>query len=301
MAIITYKDPVTGDYIPVKTKTIDTLPVGTEVDFDGNEVPSGWTETDKTYKSETYSLSGQTVTAGGSLELGIVPTISSKTFIGAFIKNGKSIAGLIGTIVDKGSSKIYLLCSNAQTFGSNAEVTITYMYADSKKIKKTSQYIEGGASLSNVYGTSNENGYTQEYINGIIESGGTADNYYVKYADGTLICAIKDTRSVAITTSAGAIYRCTAISTLPNFASSFYSVPIINITTSITASSVSFTESTTTNVGKVFVTSPASMTEICTFNIIAIGRWKALGTAQNTRSIPSENEIEEPIEDENQR
>ena len=33
------------------------------------------------------------------------------------------------------------------------------------RIKKTSQYIEGGASLSNEYGTSNENGYTQEYIN----------------------------------------------------------------------------------------------------------------------------------------
>lgn len=35
------------------------------------------------------------------------------------------------------------------------------------RIKKTSQYIEGGASLSNVYGTSNENGYTQEYINNL--------------------------------------------------------------------------------------------------------------------------------------
>lgn len=34
-------------------------------------------------------------------------------------------------------------------------------------IKKTSQYIEGGASLSNVYGTSDSNGYTQEYINGL--------------------------------------------------------------------------------------------------------------------------------------
>lgn len=33
------------------------------------------------------------------------------------------------------------------------------------RIKKTSQYMQGGASLSNVYGTSNENGYTQEYIN----------------------------------------------------------------------------------------------------------------------------------------
>lgn len=36
------------------------------------------------------------------------------------------------------------------------------------RIKKTSQYIEGGASLSNTYGESNENGYTQEYINGDI-------------------------------------------------------------------------------------------------------------------------------------
>lgn len=33
------------------------------------------------------------------------------------------------------------------------------------RIKKTSQYIEGGANLSTVYGTSNENGYTQDYIN----------------------------------------------------------------------------------------------------------------------------------------
>jgi hypothetical protein len=35
------------------------------------------------------------------------------------------------------------------------------------RIRKTSQYIEGGASLSNVYGTSDSNGYTQEYINNL--------------------------------------------------------------------------------------------------------------------------------------
>lgn len=34
-------------------------------------------------------------------------------------------------------------------------------------IVKTNQYIENGASLSNEYGTSNENGYSQEYINGL--------------------------------------------------------------------------------------------------------------------------------------
>lgn len=35
------------------------------------------------------------------------------------------------------------------------------------RIKKTSQYMEDGASLSNVYGTSDSNGYTQEYINNL--------------------------------------------------------------------------------------------------------------------------------------
>lgn len=44
MAIIKYKDPVTEDYISVKTKTIDTLPVGSEVDYTGTSVPSGWTQ-----------------------------------------------------------------------------------------------------------------------------------------------------------------------------------------------------------------------------------------------------------------
>ena len=34
------------------------------------------------------------------------------------------------------------------------------------QIEKTSQYLEVGASISNVYGTSQENGYSQEYLNG---------------------------------------------------------------------------------------------------------------------------------------
>lgn len=32
----------------IKTTTYDTLPVGTEVDYDGNTVPAGWTEVDDT-------------------------------------------------------------------------------------------------------------------------------------------------------------------------------------------------------------------------------------------------------------
>ena len=51
------------------------------------------------------------------------------------------------------------------------------------RIKKTSQYIEGGASLSNVYGTSNENGYTQEYINGL-ETYSTTEQRIGTWIDG---------------------------------------------------------------------------------------------------------------------
>ena len=57
MAIIKYKDPVTEDYISVKTKTIDTLPVGTEVDFDGDSVPSGWTEVTQLYENSADNVS----------------------------------------------------------------------------------------------------------------------------------------------------------------------------------------------------------------------------------------------------
>ena len=38
------------------------------------------------------------------------------------------------------------------------------------RIRKTSQYIEGGATLSNEYGTSQEDGYSQEYINNNLEN-----------------------------------------------------------------------------------------------------------------------------------
>lgn len=51
------------------------------------------------------------------------------------------------------------------------------------RIKKTSQYMQGGASLSNVYGTSDSNGYTQEYINGL-ETYSTTEHRVGTWIDG---------------------------------------------------------------------------------------------------------------------
>lgn len=46
------------------------------------------------------------------------------------------------------------------------------------RIKKTSQYLEGGASISNVYGTSTSNGYSQNFLNRF--------NNLIKINDGTM-------------------------------------------------------------------------------------------------------------------
>ena len=39
-----YRDPATGEFKKLYTKAADTLPVGTVVDYDGDEVPAGWEE-----------------------------------------------------------------------------------------------------------------------------------------------------------------------------------------------------------------------------------------------------------------
>ena len=48
-----------GEYKDIYVKAFDTLPVGTEVDYDGSVVPSGWTEVDgysafEVTKDDTY-------------------------------------------------------------------------------------------------------------------------------------------------------------------------------------------------------------------------------------------------------
>ena len=56
------------------------------------------------------------------------------------------------------------------------------------RIKKTSQYMEGGANLSNIYGTSNENGYTQDYINNNVEPKGVVIyDGTTKYANDIMV------------------------------------------------------------------------------------------------------------------
>lgn len=43
---IKYKDPTTGQFKDISVKVADSLPIGTEVDYDGETVPTGWEEVD---------------------------------------------------------------------------------------------------------------------------------------------------------------------------------------------------------------------------------------------------------------
>ena len=42
-----------GEFKDIYVKSFDTLPVGTEVDFDGDSVPSGWTAVDNVLYNDT--------------------------------------------------------------------------------------------------------------------------------------------------------------------------------------------------------------------------------------------------------
>lgn len=48
-----YKDSTTGQMKPLGVKVEDTLPVGTEVDYDGTDIPEGWVEVDDEWHTLT--------------------------------------------------------------------------------------------------------------------------------------------------------------------------------------------------------------------------------------------------------
>lgn len=154
------------------------------------------------------------------------------------------------------------------------------------RIKKTSQYIEGGASLSNVYGTSNSNGYTQEYINnnvGVVESGSNANGSYVKYSDGTMICYQSQVFSnYQITGQQGVLYTTTLtpndypVAFIGNLPIVSRSIKSTNWTVygfgSDNATAPSLTNSGSFEIFRGSSTGTGTVNTI--IDIIAIGRWK---------------------------
>lgn len=58
-----YRDPYTGDFTDLYLKTSDTLPVGTEVDYEGETAPAGWEEV--TLPDEVKTIYTGNITATG--------------------------------------------------------------------------------------------------------------------------------------------------------------------------------------------------------------------------------------------
>lgn len=107
-----YKDPVTGEWKELYTKTADTLPVGTVVEFEGDEVPAGWEEVEDS--SYIVATSKGTVTLSGNTDIPLEITRSSGTSLileNNKIKVGKNISKL------RISASIFLEITNFQTSG----------------------------------------------------------------------------------------------------------------------------------------------------------------------------------------
>lgn len=82
-----------GEYKDIYVKSFDTLPIGTEVDYDGNTVPDGWTEVSD-YDSDWVSV-GENDFNTKYKKVGNVVTIT------CFSPANYTVAGYTATLVGR--------------------------------------------------------------------------------------------------------------------------------------------------------------------------------------------------------
>lgn len=92
-----YRDPNTGQLKELSLKAADTLPIGTIVDYDGEEVPEGWEEvTDKVLWSGNEAPAGKTYTLADNIfnyrAVCVVGTWGNKFYI-PVLKNNNYLSG----------------------------------------------------------------------------------------------------------------------------------------------------------------------------------------------------------------
>lgn len=133
-----------------------------------------------------------------------------------------------------------------------------------------------GNYISNSYGTSQEIGYSQEYVNGIVEKGSNENGTYIKFKNGIMICTKNVTSSVAMTTLwEGSWYE--GNQSLGDFAQEFLNVPEVS-TTNLSSSGALVecfaTAPTSTSAGVITYCRSGSTTRTIKTSVIAIGTWK---------------------------
>lgn len=120
---------------------------------------------------------------------------------------------------------------------------------------------------------------TKDYIDSVVESGSNTNGYYVKYADGTMICTKSEAIEILQTqwVAWGSMQNVGGVS-VGSWAETFYSTPIVNATISGDSAWLEkITNFTTTSCGTVGFVRPNNPGRTTNFNvqIVAIGRWKA--------------------------
>ena len=130
------------------------------------------------------------------------------------------------------------------------------------------------SEIDNEYGTATNRGYSQEYINGIIESGSNANGNYIKYVNGTMICTgVKNFTGVNFTTQNGSVYI-PATSPTINFAQQFIENPVVTLTAFNRANGV-YESGLSTSLVAIWPFAFSSITNVnYSIHYIAIGRWK---------------------------
>lgn len=114
MASIKYKDPITGNMQQITMKVADTLPVGTEVEYNGETVPAGWEEVDETKFGDV-----------------VVDSIRTKNLLDTakFVAGSSSVSILDaknGTLEIQSTSGYYSQANQKISLKANTTYTISY-------------------------------------------------------------------------------------------------------------------------------------------------------------------------------
>ena len=146
---IKYKDPTTGQFKDISVKVADSLPIGTEVDYDGETVPTGWEQVDN---PNDYS--------------------TTETRIGTWI-DGKPLYRKVVT---------YTATSTIGNTSGTTNISINHNISNLNSIIRTqiSDSVDGIYPIANGGSTANVNYYTSSVLNfRLVNIALTARTFYI--------------------------------------------------------------------------------------------------------------------------
>lgn len=106
-----------GEYKDIYVKSFDTLPVGTEVDFDGDSVPSGWEEVSGN-TLVAYTLFNSTSGERGTVTLS--DSSANYDYIEIFYANNSGVNGSSVKVYNPNGKNVVLMTIQAYLDGTTA-------------------------------------------------------------------------------------------------------------------------------------------------------------------------------------